>query len=60
MMGMVMMAMMMALTILRIIVMIIITYVGVAPCLFLQIAQLKAASTMAPPITRRTAPGNRT
>ena len=32
------------------------TYVSVAPCLLLQIAQLRAASTIPPPITRRTAP----
>ena len=32
------------------------TYVKEAPCLFLHIAQLRAASTIPPPITNRTAP----
>ena len=34
----------------------VLTYVRVAPCLLLQIAQLRAASTIPPPITRRRAP----
>ena len=32
------------------------SYVKEAPCLFLHIAQLRAASTIPPPITNRTAP----